>query len=492
MDLRKIVARNASGNMLRGISGAVLALGLPPFLTRAMPVAEFSAWALILQLAAYVNYLDVGIQIALARHIAHTHERQEFQLRNEIVTSGVAILTISASVALLIAGILTWQLPHIYPAIPSALLPQVQMGLFFVAGALALALPGSTYTGVLVGLNRSDSSGVLVGVTRLLAGISIVVLARFHAPLSVLAAVLGGFYLLNAGLQILAAYRHCPGLKVFPKLISRLRIKALAADCGYISAWNLGGFLVFGLDLALVGRFDFRNLGAYSVASTLVLFIAGVNGAIFSAMLAPIATLQAQGQIKKIGRLVLKSTRAGIYITVLTSLPLLFAGRMILAHWVTSAYASTAWPILLVLIIANIIRLAGNPYSVAILGTGQQKIVFISPIVEGSVNFIFSIVLGMRLGAMGVALGTLLGAVAGLVWIIVYNVPRTREIPMTRRDYAWRGIVLAFFYTLPGILGLWILYLYGVTISNVFIAATAVAVTLILCLPGVRQTHTIR
>lgn len=87
MDLRKILARNASGNLLRGVSGAVLALGLPPFLTRTMSMAEFSAWALILQLAAYVNYLDVGIQVALARLIAHTHERKQFELRNEIVTS---------------------------------------------------------------------------------------------------------------------------------------------------------------------------------------------------------------------------------------------------------------------------------------------------------------------------------------------------------------------------------------------------------------------
>ena len=76
---------------MRGLSGAVLALGLPPFLSRAMTLAEFSAWALILQLAAYVNCLEVGIQTALARLTAHTHERHEFGLRNEIVTSGIMI-----------------------------------------------------------------------------------------------------------------------------------------------------------------------------------------------------------------------------------------------------------------------------------------------------------------------------------------------------------------------------------------------------------------
>ncbi len=452
-----------------------------------MTIAEFSAWALILQLAAYVNYLEVGIQTAIARLTAHTHERNEFNLCNEIVTSGVAILAISASVALLITTILTWQLPHLYPSIPRLLLPQMRMGLLFVAGALALSLPSSTYTGVLIGLNRSDSSGIMAAGTRLGGGIAIVILARMGAPLSALAAALGGFYLLNAGLQMWAAHRHCPGLKVSPSLISKLRIKTLAADCGYISAWNVGMFLVTGLDIALVGRFSFKDLGAYSVASTLVLFVGGVSGALFSAMLAPIATLHAQGELGKIGRLVLKSTRIGIYLNTLISLPLLFGGKIILAHWVTPAYAATAWPILVVLVIANFIRLVANPYSVAILGTGQQKIVAVGPIIEGTVNLTCSIVLGLRIGAIGVALGTLVGAIVGIASVMVAFVPRTREIRITRTDYAWHGIAVPLAAIAPGILCLWFLESRSLGTVSLGLAACGVGLSTILCVKSIRS-----
>ncbi len=488
MNLRKILARNASGNLLRGLSGAVLALGLPPFLTRAMSVAEFSAWALILQLAAYVNYLEVGIQTALARLTAHTHERHEVGLRNEIVTSGVVILSISASVALLIAAILTWQLPNIYPSIPKLLLPQVRMGLFIVAGALALSLPSSTYTGVLVGLNRSDSSGILAASTRLGGGIAIVVLARMGAPLSLLAAALGGFYLLNAGLQAWAAHRHCPGLKVSLGLISRFRIMTLAADCGYISAWNLGMFLVTGLDIALVGRFSFKDLGAYSVASTLVLFVTGVNGAIFASMLAPIAVLQARGELNQIGRLVLKSTRIGIYISVLSCLPLLFGGRIVLTHWVTPAYAATAWPILMVLVIANIVRLVGNPYSVAVLGTGQQKIVVISPLIEGAVNLTCSVILGLRMGALGVAFGTLVGAIAGLATVAIVFIPRTSQICVTRRDYLQSGILISTLSVMPALAGLWYFSAHTFGPTSIALGTAGLLVSLLLCGRSLRPT----
>lgn len=453
-----------------------------------MSVAEFSAWALILQLAAYVNYLDLGIQVALARWTAHTHERKDLQRRNEVVTSGVIILAVSAGVALFIAGILTWQLPRIYPSIPPVLLPQVRMGLFFVAGALALALPGSTYTGVLVGLNKSDMAGLLVAVTRILAGAGVIVLARIGAPLSILAAFLGFFYLLNALLQVWMAHKHCPGLVVSSKFISRLQIKAVAADCAYLSAWNLGMFLVSGLDIALVGRFSFRDLGAYSVASTLVLFVAGINGAIFASMLAPIAALHANRELEKIGRLVLKSTRIGIYITALTCLPLLFAGKIILAYWVTPAYARTAWPILLVLVIANMIRLAATPYSVAVLGTGQQKLIVLSPLIEGVVNLLFSIVLGMRMGAMGVAVGTLIGAAVGLAAVTMFFVQRTKEIRVTQWQYAWDGIMVAIFAVLPGLACLWLLYFQGLSFTNAGIGAIGLVVSSLLCRRSMQPT----
>lgn len=157
-------------------------------------------------------------------------------------------------------------------------------------------------------------------------------------------------------------------------------------------------------------------------------------------MLALIATLHAQGELGKIGRLVLKSTHMGIYLSPIISFPLLFAGKIIRAHWVTPAYAA-AWPILMVLVIAKIIRLVGSPYSVAVLGTGQQKIVVISPLIEGSVNLTCSVILGMRMGALGVALGTLIGSVVGRASVAFVFISRTTQIRITRRYYLQNGIL---------------------------------------------------
>jgi hypothetical protein len=62
-----LIVKNASANLVRGSASAAVALVLPSFLTRSMSVDAFAAWSLVLQLSAYVGYLDLGIQTAIAR-----------------------------------------------------------------------------------------------------------------------------------------------------------------------------------------------------------------------------------------------------------------------------------------------------------------------------------------------------------------------------------------------------------------------------------------
>src|SRR5258707_834662 len=68
---RLLVLRNAAFNILRGSSAAVVALVLPPFLIRSLDRNTYGAWALVLQMSAYVGNLDLGVQTAVSRFVAH-------------------------------------------------------------------------------------------------------------------------------------------------------------------------------------------------------------------------------------------------------------------------------------------------------------------------------------------------------------------------------------------------------------------------------------
>jgi O-antigen/teichoic acid export membrane protein len=449
MNWRKIFLKNASANVVRGMATAAVALLLPPFLTRLLSPDRFAAWSLLLQIAAYLNYLDFGLQTAVARYVAHANERADLEKRDRIIASaflllcGVGLLVLSGTI------LAAWQLPNFYHQIPAGLMGDFRLALLVVGFSLAVALPASVFTGILVGFHRNEFPAIAIGGSRIAAAISIIVLASRSDRLLWFALALAAWQFAGYVFQSWASGKLLGRIMISLGRATRESVREVALYCATLSAWNAGALLVSGLDLILVGYLDFKALGPYSVATTLVTFVAGLNGAIFGAMISPAAVFQARSERARLGSMVLRSTRMGIYLTVLIGLPLITFGGTILSHWVRADYVAPALPVLQILTAANIIRLAANPYSVAVIGTAQQRLVYISPLVEGISNLGVSIAFGLRFGALGVALGTLVGSVIGLLWTIFYSVPRTRDIGMTLREYAVSAVLRGFVTMLP-------------------------------------------
>ena len=92
---RKKVLQGSLSNLLRLVLSLAFSLYLPHFLVHHMEPAEYSAWVLILQLAAYINYLEFGIQTAVSKFVAEFDARGD---RNELHR------TVSSAFLLLVAG----------------------------------------------------------------------------------------------------------------------------------------------------------------------------------------------------------------------------------------------------------------------------------------------------------------------------------------------------------------------------------------------------
>jgi O-antigen/teichoic acid export membrane protein len=98
------------------------------------------------------------------------------------------------------------------------------------------------------------------------------------------------------------------------------------------------------------------------------------------------------------------------------------------------------------------IRLSLTPYVVALVGTGQQRLVLLTPLLEGFSNLFISIAAGYRFGAIGVAVGTLFGSIVVLLGSIFYNMPRTTDIRFSRVDYVREGFLRPAVCAVPGLL----------------------------------------
>jgi O-antigen/teichoic acid export membrane protein len=94
--LRPRFIKNARANLCRGGAAAVVAILLPPVLVRHMDPADYAVWVLVLQVVAYVGFLDFGLQTAIGRYIAFSTEKNDQEERNGIFSTVFAGLLVAA------------------------------------------------------------------------------------------------------------------------------------------------------------------------------------------------------------------------------------------------------------------------------------------------------------------------------------------------------------------------------------------------------------
>jgi O-antigen/teichoic acid export membrane protein len=470
-----VLLKNAAANVARGGAAALVAIVLPPFLTRLMSRDSYGTWALVLQLSAYIGYLDFGIQTAIGRFVAHANERGDTEHRDRIVST--------ASVALSIAGLLGIAgsvaagiaLPHLFPQMPSYLVGDARMAFLLVAVSLAIGLPASAINGIFIGLQRYEVPAVVIGGTRILSALLVVLVVKQGGNLTGMALAVASVNLASYALQYVMYRTLAVGVRISPKLASRKVSRELFDYCLSLSIWSVAMLFVTGLDLTLVGYFQFEAVPYYAVAASLIIFLGGLQNALFNVMVPSTAVLHARGDSRELGRLTVSATRYGIFLLLLTGVPLILAARSVLTLWVGPAYAAHGVRILQFLVAANVIRLSAVPYVMALIGTGEQRLVTVTPLLEGVSNLLVSIVAGAMFGAVGVAIGTLIGSLVGVGGNIFYNMRRTAHIAFRVSDYLRDGLLRPAICALPLITYVAAIELKDVSVTTIRYSGLAAA-----------------
>ena len=445
---RSILA-NASANVLRLVGSGIVALALPPFLVRVLPTDAYSAWALLMQWVLWVGFLDFGIQIAVARFVAHADELNKDDERDGVASTAFALLAGACILGFFLVGLLAWQFPHVFRTMPWGLQREGRVALLIVGGSLALGLPAAVFPALFVGLQRNEVPAVLSIGNKVVMAVLVIAAALKHLGLGAMATGVALSNLIYYGVSWLAWRAWAHRVRIRLAFVTTQYARQIAAYSSALTVWSGAMLLISGLDLTIVGIFDYRVTAAYAVAATLTNVMAQTQGAIFAAFLPASAVLSARGDDEKLGAMLLSSTRYGCVTLLLMGLPLLVAGNLILRIWVGSEYAAQGTAILQILVAANMIRLIALPYSTLLLGTGQQQKVILSPLAEGATNLVASVVGAYYFGAIGVAIGTLIGSIVSIAFHFLYNMPRTSAIAIDRPLLVREGCLRPFLCAIP-------------------------------------------
>jgi O-antigen/teichoic acid export membrane protein len=487
------IAKNAIANVMRGGASAVTAIVLPHFLTRSLGPDRFAGWALMLQVAAYANYLDFGLQTAVARYLAGALEKGDHQQRDRLLSNAIAILTVAGAIALCGLGIVAWQLPHLFRSVPSRLAGEIGSGVLILGLSAAIGLPLSAYTGVLIGMQRNEFPAIAIATSRLFGAVAVVLVAHRTHSLVWLALCIAGFNLVAGLAQYAIAKKLLLALRFSFASLDRAMTAELVRYCSTLSVWSFGMLLVSGLDVTIVGLFRFQAVGAYSIAATLVMFFTGLIGAAFSAMLAAVAVLQARHEYSRICRLIIVTTRLNSYFSMAVIVLTFLFGEALVRAWVGPAYLAVTLPVLKILLVAQALRLVGNAYGTVLIGMGLQRYGLVPVLVEGVSNLVLSVLGMILIGPAGVAWATLIGALIALTITFFFVMPQVHEVSIGSGMFIWQGILMPLLPFLP--FCVWMLcrswyegYFQPSTLGRWLPLALSLSIAVWLAWDGVRRT----
>jgi O-antigen/teichoic acid export membrane protein len=428
------IIKNAASNLVRGGFTAAVSFALPHFLTRQLDPNRFAAWSLMLQIAAYASFLDFGLQMAIARYVSQSTELGLVERRLKIVETSLSILAVAAVGALLAMAVVLTEAKSMFHGVPANLLREFQLAGFVLCLGTAVQLVFSAFSGTLVGLHRNELVAVATAGGRVCGAIAVIVLSRFTHSLIVLASA-------TTVATIIAGLVQCNAVVWLLPEVKRLRLtvdRAVAIDlyhfCVGLTGWMLSMFMISGLDITIVGHFRFQEVGYYAIAASAVALLVGLDSAVLSALLAPLAAFHARHEYSRISRITLDLSWGNTIVNGMMFFCFLLVGHKALVVWVGSVYANNTFNILSILLLGQVIRLIASPFAVMLISCGFHAKGIVSGLAEGIVNLGCSCYFVRVHGAIGVAYGTLIGAIVSLLVHIVYTLRTVHGIPLRRYD----------------------------------------------------------
>ena len=449
---RKIFQGSAS-NMARLVLSMVVAITLPPLLVHRMMPAEYSAWVLILQISAYVNLLELGLQTAIGKFVAEHDAIGNRAASSRILSSSFALLCVSATCGAAALGVVAWQVPRLFHQMPATLIGEAREAILIIGLSTVVALPFSAFLAVFTGLQRYGFPTALAMASKILVTASLIAVLLLHGELVQLAWVMAVFNLGTATSQYLGWRKWAKERVDFSwKLIDRETASRLVKYGSVLSIWSLALLLISGLDTVIVGHYDYRDTGYYGVAASAATFMVLVITNLFAPLLPAVSSLQAGRTPRQLGDMVIKATRYCGLLICLSGLPLLFGAYPLLRLWVGYDYAVRSALFLQVLVVGNAIRQFGYPYALIIVATGKQHLATVAGVTEAVVNITVSVYLVQRVGAVGVALGTLVGAFVSLGTHLLLSMKLTQSTALLSRRHLVRdGFVRPLLCVIPSV-----------------------------------------
>jgi len=447
------LSRNIVASLARVAAVAAVALVLPAYLTHHLPVTTYAAWVLILQLAAYVSYLDLGIQTGVSKFVAEYDARGDHAGAGRHASAGLALMLIAGILGVTLTFILAWQVPRLFSAMPANLYRDVRISVMLVGSSLSFGLVCAVYSAVFLGLQRYQIPMTISIVNRAVFVTVVVAVVALRGSLTAMGIAVALVNVSTGMMQVIAWRKKAAHIPISVGSADIRIFKAVARFCSAQYVLTVAMLCITGLDITIVGHYDYVQTAYYSIATLPTSFVLLIISSLLNPLMPASSAMSTQRSAAEMGNLLTRITRYITLVVLLTGLPLIVCGFPILRLWVGSAYALHTFEYLRILVFANIIRNLCAPYATMIVATGRHGAAAASAISEALVNLSSSIFLASRFGAIGVAIGTVVGAVVGVSLHFAITMQFTRRtLDVSRAKLFISGVLRPALIAVPSLI----------------------------------------
>jgi O-antigen/teichoic acid export membrane protein len=236
--------------------------------------------------------------------------------------------------------------------------------------------------------------------------VAVVLAVRGHGVLAIMIAslVIGATGVL---LQALAVNTVTGGVHLTPSW-HRASMSLVFAFGSFSWFQALSAVALMHADRLLVGAYlGTAAVAYYSICVQAAQPIHGLSAAALNVIFPNITAKLGRGDVKGSQRVFRKALAVNILIAAALSIPLVFLGHFILTHWMGSAFASVATPVLRILAVAYAVLAVNVTGHYTLLALGKVRFVTVLNVIGGLATLGIAMILVGRIGLIGAAIARL-------------------------------------------------------------------------------------
>lgn len=427
-DLPRRFRLNVVTNYMTTTTAIVVALVVTPILAHGLGRVEYGIWVLAGSTVLYLDLFNLGFSRATVKYVAEHHALGDLDRVRRTIATSFLVLSVPAAFALAVSVGIAFAFPHLF-SLPHRLAMPATVLVILIATDLVISIPGDTFGGTLIALQRYDLLNATLVAVTIAQAIAWTIVLEAGGGLVALGVVTVALSLAGQVARYLLVRRLIPGISISRRFFDRAFVRPLAGLSAWIAIYDMATIVIARIDTIIVGLLvGVPDAGIYAIGQKLALLAGRAIHPAIQTFFPHASVLAARGDRPGLRRMVRSGTRISFGIALPTTLVLMVLAHPALRAWVGTRFAD-ATLVVVFLAGATLVTAVTDAGVYVLRGAGEARVPALIVGVEAVLNLTLSIVLGLAYGIAGVAAATLVAATVTHLGMLLPYVCRTFALP---------------------------------------------------------------